>query len=72
MTLNAFIHQPKNLNTGVFVSPTHTKALWAKVWAAARAQDWFSENVSLVGNADGYFYFQKRGLTTGFARVKVQ
>jgi hypothetical protein len=70
--LSAFIHKPKRLD-GVFFHPVHTKALWDKVWAEARRQDWWDENsVGCVGNKDGYFYFQIRGLTTGFARIKVE
>lgn len=71
MNRAAFIHKPKRLD-GVFVSPVHTKALWDRVWAAAKAQDWWEADLGLVGNKDGYFYFQVRGLTTGFARVKVE
>ena len=69
--LAAFTHKPKRLN-GVFFSPTVTKALFDLVWAEARKQDLYPSDEShlgCVGNKDGYFYFQIRGLTTGFARV---
>lgn len=67
---SAFIHKPKSLS-GILFSPVHTKALWDKVWDAARSSDWFEDNVGCVGNWDGFFYFQIPGLTTGFARVTV-
>lgn len=69
--MNAFIHRPKGRLAGEFFHPVHTKLLWVKVWDAASAQPWFGPNVDYVGNQDGYFYFQKPGVTTGFARVKV-
>lgn len=68
---SAFIHKPKTLD-GVFFTPTETKALWDKVWAAAKAQDWWEDDLGCVGNQDGFFYFQVRGLTTGFARVQIE
>jgi hypothetical protein len=70
--MNAFTHKPEGSLTGVYFHPTHTKALWNKVWAEARKQDWFADDVGCVGNKDGFFYFQKPRITTGFARVKVE
>jgi hypothetical protein len=67
----AFTHKPKGPLSDVYFHPTNTKALWDKVWTEARAQDWWSDDLGCVGNKDGYFYFQKRGLTTGYARVYV-
>jgi hypothetical protein len=71
--LAAFIHKPKHLE-GVFFHPTHTNALWDKVWTEARKQDWWptdEKTIGYVGNENGYFYFQISGLTTGFARIKL-
>lgn len=68
---SAFTHKPKRLD-GVFFTPVDTKALWDKVWTAAKAQDWWEQDVACVGNQDGFFYFQIRGLTTGFARVQIE
>lgn len=68
---SAFNHKPKNLAGGAFFHPLNTKALWDKVWTAAKAQDWYEPNLTCVGNKDGFFYFQIWGLTTGFARVKI-
>jgi hypothetical protein len=67
----AFTHKPKRLN-GVYFHPTNTKALFDLVWAEARKQDLYpadEKHLGCVGNKDGYFYFQIRGLTTGFARI---
>lgn len=69
--LAAFTHRPENLRNEVFFHPVETKVLWDKVWAEARKQDWWQDGITCVGNSDGYFYFQIRGLTTGFARLKV-
>jgi len=69
--LAAFTHKPKGIS-GVYFHPTNTKALFDLVWAEARKQDLYPSDEShlgCVGNKDGYFYFQIRGLTTGFARV---
>ena len=69
--LAAFTHKPKRLD-GVFFHPTSTKALFDLVWAEARKQGLYpadETHIGCVGNKDGYFYFQIRGLTTGFARV---
>jgi hypothetical protein len=68
---SAFIHKPKSLAGGVFFHPLDTKILWDTVWNAAKAQDWYEPDLCCVGNKDGFFYFQIRGLTTGFARVTV-
>jgi hypothetical protein len=68
--MNAFTHKPKGSLSDVYVHPLNTKALWDKVWAKAREQDWWSDDLGYVGNKDGWHYFQKRGLTTGFARIK--
>jgi hypothetical protein len=73
--MTAFTHKPKSLRNELFFHPTHTKALWDKVWTKARKQDWFptdEKTIGCVGNEDGYFYFQIRGLTTGFARLKIE
>lgn len=70
--MNAFIHKPKGYLSDVYFHPYNTKALWDKVWAEAKRQDWWQPNVGCVGNKDGYFYFQIPGLTTGFARIKVE
>jgi hypothetical protein len=72
--LAAFTHKPKGHLDGVYFHPINTKALWDKVWAEARKQDWFpadEKSIGYVGNKDGYFYFQISGLKTGFARIKV-
>lgn len=71
--MNAFTHKPgRTLLAGTFFSPVHTKALWDKVWAEARRQAWWSDDLGCVGNdGAGNFYFQKPGCTTGFACVKV-
>jgi len=72
--LAAFTHKPKRLSEEVFVHPTITKPLWDKIWLEARKQDLYPEDekhLGYVGNKDGYFYFQIRGLTTGFARIKI-
>lgn len=67
----AFNHRPRKLDNEIYVCPVNTKPLWDKVWAAARAQDWYEDDVGLVGNHQGFHYFQINGLTTGFARVAV-
>lgn len=67
-----FTHRPSKLRNQQFVHPVHTKTLWNKVWGAARNQEWFADDVTLVGSDDWYFYFQKRGVTTGLARVEIR
>jgi hypothetical protein len=67
---SAFIHKPKEMTA--FVHPVHTKVLWHAVWDEARKQDWHSDDLTLVGGHDGYFYFQKSGVTTGYARLQVE
>ena len=70
--MNAFTHKPNGPLSEVFVHPTATKALWNKLWTEARRQDWWQDDVGYVGNKDGYFYFQRPALTTGFARIKLE
>jgi hypothetical protein len=70
--MNAFTHKPEGSLAGAFFHPTKTKGLWNMVWAEARSQDWYSDDVGYVGNKDGYFYFQKPSVTTGFARIRVE
>lgn len=70
----AFTHKPKRLSNDVYFHPVHTKTLWDKVWTKARKQDWWPTDettIGYVGNQNGYFYFQIKGLTTGFARILV-
>lgn len=63
-----FTHKPKKLDKFA-ITPAHVQE-WAAVWAAARAQDWFDDaTVGLVGCDATHCYFQKRGVTTGFARL---
>ena len=71
MNRSAFTHHPtrKQLLRGVYFHSIHTRALWDRVWAAARAQDWYEPEIGMVANDGEHFYFQIRGLTTGFARV---
>ena len=72
--LAAFTHRPKGHLGEVYFHPKHTKALWDTVWAEARKQDWWPDDeksIGCVGNRDGYFYFQIRGLTTGFGRIRI-
>jgi len=70
--MNHFTHQPKSLVGGQFVHPMHTPKLWHLLWDAARQQPWYTDGVTYVGNADGWFYFQLRGVTSGFARVNLK
>lgn len=67
-----FTHRPRGYITDQHFSPVHTKPLWDKVWEAARKEPWYNDrDISCVGNKDGYFYFQKRGIVTGFARIYI-
>jgi hypothetical protein len=72
MNRSAFTHKPKSLRDEVYFHPIHTKPLWDKVWAAAKSQDWYEPEMSYVGNDGEFFYFQIAGLTTGFARLKIE
>jgi hypothetical protein len=73
--LTAFKHKPpqKELKQA-FISPVEAKELWDKVWAAAKSQPWYENDLGLVGGSTetGRFYFQKWGVKSGFAMVEVE
>jgi hypothetical protein len=62
----AFTHKPKFKGPSVFVDSSGP--LFKAIFAAAKAQDWWEDDVGMVmGNEYDKFYFQIPGLTTGYA-----
>lgn len=70
MEITMFTHKPKTLDKFA-ASPVGNKAEYATAWDAARASDWYEDGLGYVGTDGEFHYFQKHGLTTGFARVPV-
>ena len=63
----AFTHKPKKLDQAIYVG--FSGLLFNAIWDAARAQDWFGDNVAYVGNHKGEHFFQISGHADGFARM---
>ena len=65
---SAFTHKPKKLQKFA-VRPG--KPEWDRVWASAKSQPWWtnSDEISYVGCDETFWYFQKRGVTSGLARL---
>lgn len=77
-TTSPFIHRPAVGAITFRVHPTEHPDAWAKMWEELRAEPWYKSltgdqqtRVGYVGTDDDYqyHYFQRRGITTGFARI---
>jgi hypothetical protein len=66
-----FMHHPSLEDlTGVWIHPVLVPDLWKKIWELARAQPWYeAECFTLLGGDGKHFYFMRRGVAGGIARV---
>lgn len=69
-----FCHKPKRGEMDDFIHPHVNAETWNKAWAAAKAQPWYTGEEGLVGGnkEKGEYYFQRWGVTSGFAKVVIQ
>jgi hypothetical protein len=57
----AFVHKGRRFDNAVFVHPTATKAVFDRIFVAAKAEAWWSKEVAYIGNDKGVHYFGIRG-----------
>jgi hypothetical protein len=65
---NHFTHKPRGLQQDIH--PIFNKDAWKRLWEIARNQPWYDDQTTYVGTKDGFHYFQRKGLTTGYARIE--